>query len=297
MKCNMWKVILVFSVMLMFAFSGELAAQVPDNLVITPDGATLNLNGAQDFQARLTSSGTGVNGETIYFYVLDSPALGGVDPEDSMTVNGGYAHTTYSALTAAGTDTLVAVWYEPTSRQNLVDTVIITINPGAATSLNVTPGDTVVVVTEDATIVVELLDDYLNHVDATSSTQVTFATSGLGTFGTASVNGDNGCIEVAYTTDDSMAMDVITTELVVNHTRDYDTVRTIGAAPASMVLTAEPDSEVVVGGYEEELLCSLFDAYGNPSAWADWYKDSTYMVIFTVSEGGGTFDDDTLWIN
>ncbi|MEJ2307144.1 MAG: hypothetical protein P8Y30_06340, partial [candidate division WOR-3 bacterium] len=164
MNSNTWKVLLVFSALLMFAFTGELAAQ--DNLVITPDGATLDLEDTQVFQARLSESGIGVNGETVEFEVLNPPALGSVDPEDSMTVNGGYAHTTYTAATTSGTDTLVASW------EGLADTVIITINPGTATSLNVSPGDTTVVVAEDAIIVVELWDDFLNHVDATSGSQV-----------------------------------------------------------------------------------------------------------------------------
>jgi hypothetical protein len=288
MNSYTWKVLLVFSALLMFAFTGELAAQ--DNLVITPDGATLDLEDTQVFQARLTASGAGVNGLTVEFEVLNPPALGSVSPSDSTTVNGGYAHTTYTAGTTSGTDTLVASW------EGLADTVIITINPGTATSLNVSPGDTTVVVTEDAVIVVELWDDYLNHVDATSGSQVAFTTSGLGTFGTASVNAETGCIEVAYTTDDSMATDIITTELLSNGTEDYDTVNTIGAAPATIILTAN-DSTVVVGGNSVELACSLFDSYGNPSAFSNYYPvgDPTmYEVAFSVSEGGGDFLSDSM---
>ncbi|MEJ2567497.1 MAG: hypothetical protein P8Z50_01230, partial [candidate division WOR-3 bacterium] len=294
MKYNTWKVLLVFSALLMFAFTGELAAQY--NLIISPDGATLDLEDTQVFQARLTSSGTGVNGETIDFEVLDPPALGSVSPADSMTVNGGYAHTTYTASTVSGTDTLVASW------EGLADTVIITINPGTATSLNVSPGDTTVVVAEDAVIVVELWDDYLNHVDATSGTQVSFSTSGDGTFGTASVNATTGCIEVAYTTDDTVTTDVITTELVSNGTRDYDTVHTIGGAPATVTLAASDDSIIVVsdGSLEIGIYAQIFDVYGNPSAYANYYPvgDPTmYEVIFSVSEGGGSFEYDTLEVN
>jgi len=288
MNSNTWKVLLVFSALLMFAFTGELAAQV--NLVITPDGATLDLGDTQVFQARLSESGTGVNFETVEFEVLNPPALGSVDPEDSMTVNGGYAHTTYTAATTSGTDTLVASW------EGLADTVIITINPGTATSLNVSPGDTTVVVTEDAIIVVELWDDYLNHVDATSGAQVAFTTSGLGTFGTAFVNAETGCIEVAYNTDDSMATDIITTELLSNGTEDYDTVNTIGAAPASMTIEAYTDSIVVVsaGSAGEGIGVQIFDEYENISVYSDYYTNDRYEVVFTVSSGGGDFDDDTV---
>ena len=288
MNSYTWKVLLVFSALLMFAFTGELAAQ--DNLVITPDGATLDLEDTQVFQARLTESGTGVNGQVVAFEVLNPPALGSVDPSDSTTVNGGYAHTTYTAGTTSGTDTLVASW------EGLADTVIITINPGTATSLNVSPGDTTVVVTEDAVIVVELWDDYLNHVDATSGSQVAFTTSGLGTFGTASVNAETGCIEVAYTTDDSMATDIITTELLSNGTEDYDTVNTIGAAPASMTIEAYTDSIVVVsaGSAGEGIGVQIFDEYENISVYSDYYTNDRYEVVFTVSSGGGDFDDDTV---
>ncbi len=292
MRFNFSKVFLIFSVLLMFAFSGELAAQTATDLVIVPDGATVELAGTQVFQARLTSSGMGVDGERIYFEIINSPALGSVDPADSMTVNGGYAHTTYTAGITLGTDTLVAYWTDEVTRDELADTVIITIEPGPPARLRVTPEDTVVVVTENAVIIAELFDDYLNHVDATSPAQVSFATSGMGTFGTAAVNED-GCIEVAYTTYDRMATDIITTELLVNHAMDYDTVHTIGAAPATMILNAE-DSTVVVSetDYDEELWFYLFDAYDNPSTWSDYYAGVRYSVAFTVNVGGGVFEDD-----
>ncbi|MEJ2568257.1 MAG: hypothetical protein P8Z50_05215, partial [candidate division WOR-3 bacterium] len=222
-----------------------------------------------------------------------------------MTNGTGYVYTTYSSGTEAGTDTVVVTWTDedmPSLRAILVDTTIITVNPGAATSLNVSPTDTTVVVTEDATIVVELWDDFNNHVDATSPSQVSFSTSGDGSLGTASVNAETGCIEVAYTTDDLITEeDTITTELLSNHTLDYNYVQTVGAAPASMVIFAEADSEVVVGGNWEELECSLFDAYGNPSVFADYYagseEDAFYKVFFAVSEDGGDFDDDSVWVN
>jgi len=118
------------------------------------------------------------------------------------------------------------------------------------------------------------------------------------------VNVASGCIEVAYTTDDSMAMDIITTELVVNHTRDYDTVRTIGAAPASMILTADDSTIVVCDGPDdtwEELHAELLDEYGNPSAYADVYAESEtdryYWVHFSVSEGGGGFWLDSVLVD
>jgi hypothetical protein len=298
MKCNIWKVMLVFSVLLVFAFSGELAAQTADNLYWDVETATLDLEDDQVFTARLTLSGEGVADEPLSFSLI--PGLGSLEPEGGTTNATGYLTTTYTASTEAGVDTLIVEWEEATSRQDLADTVIITINPGPPTSLNVNPLDTVVVVTNDAVVVAELLDDYLNHVTATSTDQVTFTSDGNGGFGDKNID-DAGCITVAYTTDDSMATDTITTQLV-GHTTDYTRVRSVGAAPASMVLHAEPDSEVTVGAFGENLVCSLFDAYGNPSAWADWYEmvdpwKAFYKVKFTVSTGGGTFGEDSIFVD
>jgi hypothetical protein len=256
----------------------------PTQVTLSPGSATLALNGSQAFQARVVRSGVGVGGLMVDFSLI--PGLGSVDPDSGISNGSGYVNTTYTASTTAGTDTLIVSWTDEDLRLTLADTSIITINPGAATSLNVTPGDTVVVVTEDATITVELLDDFLNHVDATSGGQVSFATSGHGTFGTAAIN--DGLIEVAYTTDDSMATDVITTELLVNHTRDYDTVNTIGGAPAHMQLYPV-DTIMVVGGNNVYFSIWLFDQYWNQTMWSDYYGGETHVVNLSVSEGGGIF--------
>jgi hypothetical protein len=305
MKYNMWKVILVFSVMLMFAFTGELAAQIADEVILNPSTASVSLNGSTDLTARLDSSGTGVDGEWMYFDLI--PGLGELDDDDVLTSGGGYAEVTYTAGTVAGTDTLIAWWTdeESESRLTLADTSIITVNPGAATSLNVLPDndpiDTFVVVVGDVPLVAELWDDYDNHVDATSPTQLSFSTSGLGTFGSASVNGETGCIEVTYTTDDSMATDTITTELLSNHTKDYTFIETFGAAPATMHIYAN-DSTVVVSNNSnmEYIWFYLYDEYGNPSAYANYYPEgdpTMYKVAFTVSSGGGVFEWDTVAVN
>jgi hypothetical protein len=270
-----------------------LVAVAPTDLVFITGDPTIGLNGSQAIQARLTRSGTGVNGLAVDFYV--TPGLGDVDPESDLTEGGGYANTTYTAETTSGTDTVFAVWTdEELTRTVLIDTLIVTINPGAATSLNVTPGDTIVVVTEDATITVELLDDFLNHVDATDPAQVSFTTDGHGTFGAAVVS--DGLIEVAYTTDDTVATDIITTTLVSNSTRDYDTVRTIGGTPTGMYIWIG-DTIVVAGGidpgYEAEkqeyFNVALFDQYGNRTIWSDYYADETHPVDLSVSTGGGQF--------
>ena len=276
----------------------------PQQVTLNPPTASIALEADQSLTARVLSGGGGVPGVIVEFDVF--PGLDGASLSSSSGItNGtGYAYTTYSAGTEAGTDTVIVTWTDedPVSlRATLVDTTIITVNPGAATSLNVSPTDTTVVVTEDAAIVVELWDDYNNHVDATNPSQVSFSTSGDGSFGTAVVS--DGLIEVAYTTDEIIAKDTITTELLSNHTLDYNYVTTVGAAPASMVLFAEPDSEVVVSelSTEEELECSLFDAYGNKSVYADYYAETSwdkyYRVYYAVSEGGGDFDSDSGYVD
>jgi hypothetical protein len=264
----------------------------PDNLYWNVATATLDLEDDQAFTARITLSGAGVGGLMVDFLV--SPGLGSVAPESGTTSPTGYVSTTYTASTVAGTDTLIAVWTDEDLRAELTDTLIITINPGPPTSLNVNPLDTVVVVTNDAVIVAELLDDYLNHVDATSTDQVTFTSDGNGGFGDKNID-DAGCITVAYTTDDSMATDTITTQLV-GHTTDYTRVRTIGGAPTGMYIWIG-DTVVVAGGidpgYEAEkqeyFNVALFDQYGNRTIWSDYYADETHPVDLSVSEGGGQF--------
>jgi hypothetical protein len=264
----------------------------PDNLYWNVATATLDLEDDEAFTARITLSGAGVGGLMVDFSL--SPGLGSVDPESGTTSSTGYVATTYTASTAAGTDTLIAVWTDEDLRAELTDTVIITINPGPPTSLNVNPLDTLVVVTEDAVVVAELLDDYLNHVDATSTDQVTFTSNGNGGFGDKEID-DAGCITVAYTTDDSTATDTITTQLV-GHTTDYTRVRTIGGAPTGMYIWIG-DTIVVVGGIDpgyvpekqEYFNVALFDQYGNKTIWSDYYADETHAVALTVSEGGGQF--------
>jgi hypothetical protein len=277
----------------------------PDDLVLLPATATLALSGSRAFQTRVTRSGTGVGGLMVYYSL--SPGLGSVAPLSGTTNASGYDSTTYTASTASGVDTLIVSWTDEELRLTLADTSIITINPGAATSLNVTPvEDTVVVVTDDVVLVAELWDNYNNHVNATSGSQVSFSTSGLGTFGTASVNGD-GCIECAYTTDDSMVYyepDTVTVELLVNETKDFTNIYTYGGAPATINIYAS-DSTVWAGGsyygyipyYYEYFWFELEDQYGNPSCWSDYYDEDTYGVAFTVSAGGGTFDYNTAYVN
>ncbi len=303
MKTNRLKILLVFSALLMFSFSGELAAQ--DLLTLTCLNPTVSVEGdtSEVLTATLQDGGLPVEGETIYFWVSEQD-LGYVSPTSGATNSYGRTSTTYYAYKTAGTDTVVAYWTDMVGeRAELYDTLIITINAGNPYSVNVFPEDTTVVVTEDATIIAKIMDAFGNKVNATDPAQVSFTHSGKGTFGTSSVNADFN-IEMAYHTDDSMVQgppDIITGRLVVSGLQDQSEVYTIGAAPATMDIYAD-DSTVTVGGFGENLVCSLFDAYGNPSAWADYYEmvdpwKAFYRVKFTVSTGGGTFVADSIIVN
>ncbi len=135
MRFNFRKVLFIFSALLMFAISGELAAQ--DLLTLVPQTASISVEGdtTEVLTAVLQDAGVPVPGETIYFEVLND--LGEVSPTSGTTNSYGQISTTYYAYKTAGTDTVVAYWYEVASRQDLADTVIITINPGLIAGFNV----------------------------------------------------------------------------------------------------------------------------------------------------------------
>jgi len=291
MKCNIWKVLFAFSVLLMFAFAGELAAQ-PTELTITPVTTSVDV---EDDQVTLTvtlTDGTGpVEGETISFTVLN--ALGAVAPTSDVTDDDGRATTTYDAGTVVGVDTVQALWTDVVSRAELKARTIITIGPGSVTKVSLTPVDTTFVVTDGVTYTAELQDDYDNHVDATVAGQVTFsAPAGQGTFAAASVV-DNK-IQAVYNTDDTVATDdEIIATLVATGFPDTSYVSTVGAVPATVTLTAD-DGLVMVsdGDYSEEIEVALTDQYGNVSGIIDPHSTSEdcYEVNFAVSAGGGGFD-------
>ena len=134
MRGNIWKVLFAFSVLLMFAFAGELAAQ-PTELTITPVTTSVDV---EDDQVTLTvtlTDGTGpVEGETISFSVLND--LGAVDPTSDDTDDDGRTSTTYDAGTVVGVDTVVATWTDEITRATLTASTIITIGPGSVTKVS-----------------------------------------------------------------------------------------------------------------------------------------------------------------
>ena len=292
MKCNIWKVLFVFSVLLVFAFTGELAAQ-PTELTINPVTASVDVEDDEvTLTVTLTDGTSPVEGETIYFSVLND--LGAVDPTSDVTDDDGKASTEYDAGTVIGVDTVQAYWTDvvPGSRAELTARAIITIGPGSVTKVSLTPVDTIFVVTDDVTYTAELQDDYDNHVDATDGAQVTFAgPTGQGTFGAASVVSGN--IQAVYTTDDTVTTDEeIVATLVATGFPDTSLVSTIGAAPATVTLAVDDDSlvEVSDGDYSVEIEVRLKDEYGNNSGYIGPYESDCYEVVFEVSEGGGEFD-------
>jgi len=292
MKCNIWKVLFAFSVLLMFAFAGELAAE---ELTIDKLTSSIQIQTSVSLTATLTTTGTPpvpIEGDTIVFASI--AGLGTLNPDTVETNSLGRAVTSYTAGTVTGVDTVETKWVNAAGTDSLMVYTVITITPGAPAKVRTLPTDTTVVVTEGATITAEIKDNFDNHIDAASATQVTFsAPAGQGTFGTPVVNDDNN-IEIVYNTDDTIATDVITATYLSFH--DYDTVNTVGAAPASMDIWNDDDSTLVVSDLDEEedIYTQIFDEYGNISVYADYYEDERYEVVFTVSTGGGDFDDDTV---
>jgi hypothetical protein len=294
MKCNTWKVLLVFSALLMFVFTGELAAQ-NYQLTITPSNTSMKVGETQDFTATLTYGTDPVEGEDIVFKSIAADPLGTMD--SPVTTNSlGKATSTYQALTVSGGDTIQASFTEATTRQTVEVTAIITVNPDPAAKVIATPADTMVIVTETVTIVAELIDNYGNHVDATSADEVEFTKlSGKGTLGSATLNG--GKVEINYMTDDSMVTspgDSILIKLVETGFADTSVIKTIGAAPDSVELSPATTTTVLVSNGTEVIWIDvqLYDQYGNPSGLTGPYSGEAYKVNFSVAPAstGGEFN-------
>jgi len=288
---HIWKVLLVFSALLMFAFSGELAAQ-PTSLGLSPSTADIQVDDSLDFTATLY--GTEVDTASIHFESLHG--LGTVVPALDSTDQFGVTGVKYKAGHLIGIDTLQAMWISDDLADTLIDISIITLTPMEGKWLELTPAKDTVVVTQAATIVAEIQDQYGNHVDATDPAQVEFTKSGKGTLGAASLNAAKN-IAVAYTTDDSMVVDPPDTvygKLVAYGAPDHSLVYTIGAAPDSVELSPETTTTVLVsnGTVFIWINVQLYDQYGNPSGLVDPYGTETYKVNFSVAPAstGGEFD-------
>jgi len=287
MKCNNWKVLLVFSVLLMFSFSSELAAQ-DYQLTISPSSASIKVGETQDFIATLTDGITPVEGEDIVFESIAAEPLGTMD-SPVVTNNLGKATSTYGALTVSGVDTIEANFGA------ISVTATITVNPDPAAKVITTPADTIVVVAQTVTIVAELIDNYGNHVDAESADEVDFEKLlGEGTLGSAGLN--EGKIEISYMTDDLMVTspgDSILAKLVATGFADTSVITTIGAAPDSVELSAIPATVLVSNGVNFIWIdVQLLDQYNNPSGLVDPYGPDRYKVNFSVAPAstGGEFD-------
>jgi len=212
---------------------------------------------------------------------------GTISPAADTTDDLGHATTTFTSGTIADTNKVKGTLRG--SSPTITGTVDITVTPGPLARVETTPVSTHAVVVGDVNIVAELMDTYRNHIDATDTSEVSFATTGLGTIGVTSVTADDK-IQMVYTTDDSMATDTITATTTTGNYTDFSVVTTYGAAPATMTFKAA-DSRVVVSNFinTEALNVALFDKYGNPSAYSDYdaSPQEFYNVIFTQSSGAG----------
>ena len=107
MKCNTWKLLLVFSALLMFAFTGELAAQPVVTVVASPD-----LIGAGETSTLSITVADTVQGyDEIYLRVTDGE--GTIDP-DTLTLtianDTGTATTTFTAENWYGSNEITAYY-------------------------------------------------------------------------------------------------------------------------------------------------------------------------------------------
>ncbi|MEO0293237.1 MAG: hypothetical protein ABIN61_03315 [candidate division WOR-3 bacterium] len=293
MKFNIRKGLLIFSLILMFGFIGKASAQ--RTLNITPEGQSIKVDSSLNLTATALWNGNPYANRIVTFSVIQGD--GSVSPLVDTTDGAGHAYTVFTAGHTAGINKVYG-WYRYRTWgggwQYVRDTLDIEVVAGDLNGVRITPVDTVVPVTNQVIVVAELVDAYGNHIDATDTTDISFTTSGLGTIGPRSLTPENK-IQMVYTTDDLIAVDTITATTKEGGFTDETYITTIGGSPTSAVLSAE-DSTVVVSNKTEiePLRIQLFDQYGNPSAYANYYENLMYEVIFTCSEGAGIVAPDTV---
>lgn len=272
---------------------GNATGGVPATVLLSASETSVVVGGNTSLiTSTLTDAiGNPIRNETIDYTVTAGD--GTLSNASGTTDDWGKDTTTFSSPTLAGTNTVKGAYSGA-----IYATVDIEVTHGPLARVETTPVDTTVVVTDDVTIVAELMDTYRNHIDATSVDEVIFtkSDSAKGTFGTKSITG--GKIQIPYTTHTIMETDVdtITATTATGSYTDYSVVSTIGGEPATMKLWAAGDSSVVVSDTTNTLALydSLFDQYDNQSVYSDYYANEKYDVIFTWSAGAGIVDPDTV---
>ena len=159
----------------------------------------------------------------------------------------------------------------------------ITVNPGALGNVAITPPTVSDTVGTHTAFVIELLDTYGNHIDATSTDQVTI-TQGSKDQGewTASLNATTKKIDVNYIAGKKAnETDTLFVETVVGNFTDFSVITKVSGPPATMKFLSLGDSVFVAGNLATETLSdTVWDAYGN--------KSNGYKIVFATS-GDGVF--------
>ncbi len=165
-------------------------------------------------------------------------------------------------------------------------TLTLSITPGPLGNVNLTPATKDMVVGTSATFTAELVDAFGNHIDASSTDEVTFSATN-GVVGAKSLTADKD-IAVEYTAQHTAGKsDTLTVTTVSGGYTDYSVITTKSGPPATMKFIAT-DSTVVASDstLTEALVDSVWDEYGNLS--------DGYWVHFAVTSGVGTMSADSV---
>jgi hypothetical protein len=159
MKFNRGKVLFVFSVLLMFALQGELAAQ---SIEMQPTGQSIEVGDTLTLSAYcLNWQGNPLTGRRVDFLVVsgDGSVLPLVD-----TSNAGYAYTVFTAGTSAGTNRVVGYFVTPFVFDTIADTLDIEVIAGDIDHFNLMVSDDTLDVGEYAAVEITAKDSYDNTI-------------------------------------------------------------------------------------------------------------------------------------
>jgi len=166
MRGNIWKLLFAFSVLLVFAFAGELTAQTI-HFGTHPD--TIYYNAEIQLAAALDTGGGVQTGDTVLFSVISGD--GSVSPAFDTTDAWGVTVTDFTAGTTGETVFVEAKWVNPANTDSLVDTTYIEVVPAPET-LTLTPPERAIVPNERLLLNATLLDE---EGDPVEDTVVTFS--------------------------------------------------------------------------------------------------------------------------
>ncbi|MBN1695516.1 Ig-like domain-containing protein, partial [candidate division WOR-3 bacterium] len=279
MNCNTWKVMLVFSALLMFAFTGELAAQ---SLTLEPDGQTIGIGENFDLTATLLDgSSSPLADSAVYFWMIS--ANGNVAPNTDNTDASGEANSRYYSQSTLleRTDTLYAIGIYNSGADTLSDTISVEVVAKPA-SLTLAPTGQMIGIGESLDLTATLLDQLDDPVvDSTVSFSV--VSGGGSVLPTSDVTDGNGEAVTTYTAGGSEGTARVAARGIYSNSAGTDTLVdtidiVVSAKPA--LLNLSPTGRSIVFNEQLQLTATLLDQLDDPVV------DST--VSFSVVSGGGS---------